>query len=87
MHRVLSATCAAVTEFNVRVAATMRHLCEVTGVAQGQQLMASAGKTDARRLQQAERQMTASTKKARCVRRLARQAEAQSPADYAAGAF
>ena len=37
--------------------------------------MASAEKTDARRLQQAERQMTASTKNARCPRRLARQAE------------
>ena len=87
MHRVLSATCAAVAEFNVGVAATMRHLCEVMGVAQGQQLMASAEKTDARRLQQAERQMTASPKKVRCARRLARQAEAQSTADYAARAF
>ena len=47
VHRVPSATCAAVAEFNVGVAATMRHLCEVVGVAQGQQLMASAEKTDA----------------------------------------
>ena len=85
-HGVLSATCAAVAEFNVGVAAAMRHLCEVMGVARGQRLMASAGKTDARRLQHAERQMTASTKKARCARRLARQAEAQSTVDYAAGA-
>ncbi|KAK2192592.1 hypothetical protein NP493_26g03053 [Ridgeia piscesae] len=49
---MLSAPGAAVAEFNVGVAATMRNLCEVMDVAQGQQLMASAGKTDARRLQQ-----------------------------------
>ena len=31
-HRVLSATCAVVAEFNVGVAATMRHMCEVMGI-------------------------------------------------------
>ena len=87
MHRVLYATCAADAEFNVGVAATMRHLCEVTGVAQGQHLMASAKNTGARRLQLADRHMTASTKTARCARRLARQAEAQSTADCATSAF
>ena len=87
VNRVLSATCAAVAEFNVGVAATMRHLCEVIGVAQGQQLMASAKNTDARRLQQADRQMTASTKKARCAYPIQRHAESHSTADYASGAF
>ena len=87
VHRVLSATCAAVAEFNVGVAATMRHMCEVMGIIPGDQLLASAEKTDARRLRQAEQQMQASTKEARRARRVARAAEAQSTADYAAGSF
>ena len=87
VHRVRSATCAAVAEFNVGVAATMRHLCDVMGIAPGEELLASAKRRDARRLQQAERQMEASTKEARRARRVARAAEAQSTADYAAGAF
>ena len=87
IHRVLSATCTAVAEFNVGVAATMRHQCEIMGVAPGQQLLASAEKTDARRLRQAEHQVEASTKEARRARRVARAAEAQSTADYAAGSF
>ena len=44
VHRVLSATFASVAEFNVGVAATMRHLFEVMGVGQGQQLVAFAEK-------------------------------------------
>ena len=56
------------------------------GVALGEQLLASAEKTDARRLRQADRQTEASTKEAR-ARRVARAAEAQSTADYAAGNF
>ena len=61
-------TYAAVTELNVGVAATMRHLREVMGVTQGQQLMASAENTVVRRLQQAERQTTASPKEVRHAR-------------------
>ena len=57
------------------------------GVALGEQLLASAEKTDARRFRQADRQTEASTKEARCARRVARAAEAQSTADYAAGNF
>ena len=87
VHRVRSATCAAVAEFNVGVAATMRHLCDVMGITPGEELLASAKRRDARRLQQAELQMEASTKEARRARRVARAAEAQSTADYAASAF
>ena len=65
VHRVRSATCAAVAEFNVEVAATMRHLCDVMGIAPGEELLASAKRRDARRPQQAELQMEASTKEAR----------------------
>ena len=87
VHRVLAATCAAVAEFNSGVEVTMRHLCDVMGVTPGEHLLASAEKTDARRLQQAERQTKASTKEARRARRVARAAESESTADYAAGAF
>ena len=68
VHRVRSATCAAVAEFNVEVAATVRHLCDVMGIAPGEELLASAKRRDARRPQQAELQMEASTKEARRAR-------------------
>ena len=87
MHRVLAATCAAVAEFNSGVEVTMRHLCDVMSVTPGEHLLASAEKTDARRLKQAERQTKALTKEARRARRVARAAESESTADYAAGAF
>ena len=56
MHRVLAATCAAVAEFIRGMEVTIRHLFDVMGVTPGEHLLASAEKTDARRLQQAERQ-------------------------------
>ena len=59
---VLSATCAAVAEFNSGVEVTMRHLCDNMGIASGERLIASAEKADRKRLHEAERQAEASKK-------------------------
>ncbi|MEG7524040.1 MAG: hypothetical protein M3H12_13215, partial [Chromatiales bacterium] len=88
LQRVLSATCAAVAEFNSGVEVTMRRLCDAMGIASGERLVASAEKADRKRLRGAEQQAQASTKAARRARRVTRAAEADASAsDYAAGAF
>ena len=88
LQRVLSATCAAVAEFNSGVEVTMRRLCDAMGIASGTRLIASAEDADRRRLLEAERQTEASTKTARHSRRIARAAAAEaSTRDYAAGEF
>ena len=88
LERVVSATCSAVSEFNVGVEVTMKNLCDVMQVPSGVHLLASAEKTDRRRLSQAKRQAAAATRQARQTRRLARTRAAESASsDYAAGAF
>ena len=78
---MLSATRAAVAEFNGGVEVTMRRLC----IASGERLIASAEK---KRMREVERQAEASTKTARRARRFTRAAEADASAsDYAAGEF
>ena len=85
---MLSATCAAVAEFNSGVEVTMRRLCGTMGIASGEQLIASAEKADRKRMQEVEQQAEASTKTARRARKFTHAAEADASAsDYAAGGF
>ena len=85
LQRVLSATCAAVAEFNSGVEVTMQRLYGTMGITSGERLIASA---DRKRVREAGRQAEASTKTARRARRFTRAAEADASAsDYAAGGF
>ena len=52
LQRVLSATCAAVAEFNGGVEVTMRRLCGTMGIASGERLIASAEKADRKRMRE-----------------------------------
>lgn len=87
LQRVVAATCSGVAEFNCGVELNMRTLFNVMDIVPGTHLMKSAVTADSLRLQQSLRYSAASTKEARCARRVARAATADSGTDYAAGAF